>query len=133
MICSCQSKHFAAEAQEPLNFLSYPSVPTSKQTLRSLAVYSFYNRHYLSAVNYFRIKSSMHTHNMHTYISLYKVDKNHNSLLTNEPKLNFFTLAINLLQRLHGQSLQLHNLFLLWKFLVMKNLSLLWVLFAATD
>ena len=54
------------------------------------------------------------------YISLFKVDKNHNSLLTNKKKLIlkkdynhinhiYPTLAINLLHRLHGQSSQLHN------------------------
>ena len=57
---------------------------------------------------------------IYIYISLFKVDKNRNRLLTNKNKLIlkkdynhikqiFPTLAINLLHRLHGQSSQLHN------------------------
>ena len=64
---------------------------------------------------------------IHIYFSLFKVDKNYNSLITNKHQLkNFFekkgkkkihkhinciypTLAINLLHKLHGQSSQLHN------------------------
>ena len=57
---------------------------------------------------------------MHTYISLFKVDENHNSFLANKHRLklkkkknhiNYIDpiLAINLLHRLHAQSCQLHN------------------------
>ena len=62
-----------------------------------------------------------HTY-MHTYISLFKVDKNHNSLLTNKHRLKFLkkyyhisyiypTLAINLSHKLHGQSSLLEGIF----------------------
>ena len=57
---------------------------------------------------------------IYTYISLFKVDNNHNSLLTNKHRLKFFknfnhvsyiypTLAINVLQGLHVQPSPLHN------------------------
>ena len=57
---------------------------------------------------------------LYTYISLFKVDKNHSNLLTNKYRLKFKkifnhksyiypTLAINLLHSLHIQSSQLHN------------------------
>ena len=45
------------------------------------------------------------------------------------------TLAINLLRRLHGQVSQLHNFIsaLKIKFIVIKNLWMLWVLFTTTE
>ena len=78
------------------------------------------------------------------FLVLFKVDKNHNSLLTNKHRLKFLknynhisykypALAIN---NLHCYTANRNNyitLFLLWKFLVMKNLLLLWVVFATAD
>ena len=93
----------------------------------------------------FFLRSSMNEHcaYINIYIlSLFKVDKNHNSLLFNKHRLikyynhmNYLypTSAINFLHKLHGQPSQLHNFILLCKFLVMKNLLLPWVLFAITD
>ena len=64
---------------------------------------------------------------IHSFISLFKVDKNHNSLLTNKggltlkrKKYNHISyiypeLAIKLLQRKHRQSSQLHNFMLALK------------------
>ena len=70
----------------------------------------------------FEKRLARHTY-MHTYISLFKVDKNHNSLLTNKHRLklkkkNYYnisyiypTLAINLSHKLHGQSSLLEGIF----------------------
>ena len=61
-----------------------------------------------------------HTY-MHTNISLFKVNKNHNSLLTNKYQLKFYkklpsnklysTLGINLSHKLHGQPSLLEEIF----------------------